>query len=222
MRATETARRPKRRPAPTPKPADGDGRLRILEAAIQSFASTGYDGTTTASVARNAEVTQPLVHHHFGSKEGLWRAAVDHLFARLAVVETAGDARGRPEDRLLDATLAFVEVSADHPEIVRILAREGTSPSPRLTYLLDHFVRGPMKAAVQAFREGQRTGLLAQDVRPELAIFFILGAGSHLFDVAALAQEGLGIDVRAKDTRAAFAHVFRRVLTGGLVTAGAR
>src|SRR5947208_3696369 len=47
---------------------DQAGRERILAAAIRSFSEVGYEGTTTAGLARDAGVTQPLVHHHFGSK----------------------------------------------------------------------------------------------------------------------------------------------------------
>ena len=59
---------------------DGEGRQRILDAAIIGFAERGYAGTTTAAIARAAKVTQPLVHHHFKSKDGLWRAAMDQVF----------------------------------------------------------------------------------------------------------------------------------------------
>ena len=41
---------------------DGEGRQRILDAAIIGFAERGYAGTTTAAVARAAKVTQPLVN----------------------------------------------------------------------------------------------------------------------------------------------------------------
>ena len=59
------------------------GRDHILRAAIDAVADRGYGGTTTAAVARAAGVTQPLVHHHFGSKEGLYDAVLDALFGPL-------------------------------------------------------------------------------------------------------------------------------------------
>src|SRR3990167_6869881 len=43
-------------------------RERILEASLYEFADHGYEGATTASVARRVGVTQPLIHYHFGSK----------------------------------------------------------------------------------------------------------------------------------------------------------
>ena len=73
-RRRAAARGTRRRKPAVPEP---DGRERILTAAIRSFSEVGYAGTTTAGIARDAHVTQPLIHHHFGSKDGLWRAAVD-------------------------------------------------------------------------------------------------------------------------------------------------
>ena len=58
-------------------------RERILRAALAEFAIKGFDGTTTAAIARHAGVTQPLVHYHFTSKIVLWKAAVHSAFARM-------------------------------------------------------------------------------------------------------------------------------------------
>jgi hypothetical protein len=56
------------------------------------------------------------------------------------------------------------------------------------------YLREPFREVVAAVRDGQRAGLIATDVRPELVLFLILGAGSHLFDVTALARESVGVD----------------------------
>lgn len=50
---------------------------RILVAAREAFADTGYAGTTVRAVARAADVDPALVYHYFGSKEELLDAATD-------------------------------------------------------------------------------------------------------------------------------------------------
>lgn len=50
-------------------------RNRILDAARQELASHGYDGTSLRRVARRAQVDVRLVHHYFGPKTLLFRAA---------------------------------------------------------------------------------------------------------------------------------------------------
>ena len=188
-----------------------DGRDRILTVAIRSFAERGYDGTTTAGVAREAGVTQPLVHHHFGSKDGLWRAAMDELFAEVRMF-TAKDAKTSLREVLLRSVEQFVRLSADRPEIARIIAREGTAPNARLTYLIENYLKTPFTEFVEALGQGQKAGLIAKPIRPDLLFFFFLGACTHLFDVTALAKEGLGIDTNRKDTREQFVVLAREIL----------
>jgi AcrR family transcriptional regulator len=49
---------------------------RIIDAAFFEFGQNGYSGTTTAAIARRADVTEPLIFTHFGSKANLFRKAV--------------------------------------------------------------------------------------------------------------------------------------------------
>ena len=59
-----------RRPGPT-RTKDA-----ILAAARAQFAARGYTATTLRSVARAVGVHPALIHHHFGSKEQLYNAAL--------------------------------------------------------------------------------------------------------------------------------------------------
>jgi len=194
---------------------DGDGRQRILDAAIIGFAERGYAGTTTAAIARAAKVTQPLVHHHFKSKDGLWRAAMDQVFGDVPEV-VPDDPALTPAQILFDAVERFVLLAARRPAMTRIIAREGTSPSPRLTYLVDRYLRAPFTRIIGVLRDGQGAGLIPASLRPELLLFFFLGAGNHIFDVAALAKESVGIDVAAPATRADFIAMIHDVLRTGV------
>ena len=195
--------------------AEQDGRERILAVAIRAFSEVGYEGTTTAGIARDAGVTQPLVHHHFGSKEGLWRAAMDALFANVpsVIARAAGEP---PPDSLLAIVEGFVRWVAAHPEVTRVIARTGATPSPRLDHLVQRYLREPLRQVAEVVRAGQRAGVIAPDVRPDLLLFLILGAGSHLFDVKAFAQRSLGIDVTAPGTRDQFVALVRMLLERGL------
>lgn len=61
-----------------PRAGAPDTREAILEAARATFAEAGYDRATIRRIATTAGVDPALVHHYFGSKEGLFAAAV-HL-----------------------------------------------------------------------------------------------------------------------------------------------
>lgn len=51
-------------------------RARILEAASQSFRSSGYAGTGVDGIAKAAGVTSGAFYAHFGSKDGAFEAAL--------------------------------------------------------------------------------------------------------------------------------------------------
>jgi AcrR family transcriptional regulator len=59
------------------RPGPSQTRDQILRAARALFAERGYARTTIRSIAAAAEVNQGLVHHYFGSKEQLYREALD-------------------------------------------------------------------------------------------------------------------------------------------------
>lgn len=58
------------------RPGAADTRGHILDVAKAEFARLGYDGASVRGIARVADVDPALVHHYFGSKEGLFTAAL--------------------------------------------------------------------------------------------------------------------------------------------------
>ncbi|WP_129841703.1 TetR family transcriptional regulator [Streptomyces sp. RFCAC02] len=72
--------RPRRGPGRPPRAAAADGtpdtRQRILASARAAFGEHGYDKASIRAIARGADVNPALVHHYFGTKEGVFAAAV--------------------------------------------------------------------------------------------------------------------------------------------------
>ncbi len=52
-------------------------RQAIVTAALRVFTSTSYAGATTAEIAREAGITEPVLYRHFASKRDLWLACLD-------------------------------------------------------------------------------------------------------------------------------------------------
>src|ERR1700749_233413 len=48
----------------------------LIEAAMQLFASKGFDGTRTLEIAQKAKVNEALIARYFGGKEGLLLAVL--------------------------------------------------------------------------------------------------------------------------------------------------
>lgn len=58
-------------------------RAALLEVACRAFAGGSYRGTTTAEIAREAGVTEPILYRHFESKRDLYLACLDLVSERV-------------------------------------------------------------------------------------------------------------------------------------------
>ncbi len=65
-------------------------RRRLLDATVACLVELGYGGTTTSAVAERAGVSRGAQLHHYGTRQQLMGAAVEHLAAqRLEAVQAA-------------------------------------------------------------------------------------------------------------------------------------
>ena len=84
-------------------------RTAIFEAATRAFRDEGYDSTSMDRVAELAAVSKRTVYNHFGSKEALFQAVIQHL------IEQMHEAKKIPwdPDRTLEEQLTdFARVKA--------------------------------------------------------------------------------------------------------------
>ncbi len=58
-------------------------RAALVEAGLRVFEGGSYSGATTAEIAREAGVSEPILYRHFASKRELYFACVDEAWARL-------------------------------------------------------------------------------------------------------------------------------------------
>lgn len=87
-------------------------RRRILAAALELFATTGYSGTSTTAVARAAGVTRGALYHHFADKAALFRAVFLELEEELDEAAN-GAALARAGEGVLAAFLAGCSACLD-------------------------------------------------------------------------------------------------------------
>ena len=175
---------------------------RILEAALVEFGTHGFDGASTRAIAERAGVHQPQINYHFDGKDELWRAAVDHLFARLdeAMVPVTG-----PEELVR----AFVAFAADHPELNRIMVQEAPSGSGRLEWLVEHHVQSRFDLLAGLLDDGIEV-LGTRD--PLVAWYTLIGAASLLYVNAPEGRLLTGRDPMGADVRAAHADAVVRMV----------
>jgi AcrR family transcriptional regulator len=96
---------------------------------------------------RELGVSHNLIHQRFGTKEELWRAAVDFGFGRLMrhMQGLFDPTLSDPLEQLRVAGHRFLVFSADHPELVALMNIEGRQDTDRLTYIYDTYVEPMLK-----------------------------------------------------------------------------
>jgi AcrR family transcriptional regulator len=118
-------------------------RIAVVETACRVFAKSSYRGSTTAQIARETGVTEPVLYRHFASKRELYLACLDAAWERLRLlwekalareeepamwVATLGQTylQGRAADRiiLIDLWVQALTEAADDVEIRRGLREQ--------------------------------------------------------------------------------------------------
>jgi AcrR family transcriptional regulator len=173
-----------------------DTRDRIVAAALRAFADHGFDGATTRDIAAAAGVPQGLITYHFGGKEALWRATMDHIFGLLrgSLDARAADLAGAAAPTRLRLLLRhFVAFSAAHPELHRLMIQEGKRDTARTRWLVETHVRPLYDFTSGTLRALQREGLVPR--LPLVSLYYVvLGAACHMFVVAPECRQLTGID----------------------------
>ena len=69
--------------APLTRLPAAERRRAIVDAALRVFSSGSYAGATTADIAREAGVSEPILYRHFSRKKDLYFACLDEAWTRL-------------------------------------------------------------------------------------------------------------------------------------------
>jgi AcrR family transcriptional regulator len=68
------------------KPRDREStERRILEAAIETFSTFGFDASTTRQIAESASANEALIFRYFGDKDGLLKAIIEFFSSQTAI-----------------------------------------------------------------------------------------------------------------------------------------
>lgn len=172
-----------------------DVRERILAAALECFAAFGFEGTSTRAVAAKAGLTHSLVLYHFESKDQLWLSTVEAAVEPFVRdVRSAFIGKEGPADQILRAFIAqFVRLSAERPEVNRIMTVEGGQDTERLRYVMDKYIRQNFIEICSLIRRGQDEGTV-RECDPARLYFHIIAGSTAGFSKAAQYKELTGRD----------------------------
>jgi TetR/AcrR family transcriptional regulator len=187
-------------------------RERIVKAALEAFAAKGFHGASTRDIAQRARTNQGLITYHFRSKDALWRAATDRVFAmltkRMSEQLSALESQD-PRERARESIRIYVRFAAAHPELFRIMVDEGKNSEPRMRWLVDTH----LKPAYERFMQPRGVRLSGFDDRNLPHAYYVMaGAGSLIFAVAPECRRLTGLDPESEEVVEAHAEFVARLL----------
>ncbi len=173
----------------------------MIGAATLSFGERGYRASSLKAIGERAGISHGVIPFHFGSKEGLLLAVVDHCF-EVFQRSVFGALAGRTRDFSLGDLRAFVEAQLtfqqERPEVGRlfqVLMFEALGPSPELRAHFQSFHARLKTRGAGWIRAGQEAGTIRReldaDATVDMLLCFSTGLRTH-----SLLLEGEAIDRR--------------------------
>jgi TetR/AcrR family transcriptional regulator len=147
-------------------------RAAILDAAEDLFLDKGFAGTSMSDIAKASGVTKSLIHHHFGSKEGLWSEVKRASFAKYHELQMALFANtGEPVELLRASMRTYFQVLREHPATLRMIWWMVLEGDTECDDMVDELCR----VGVERIEQAQAAGLIRDDVGAQHILTMFLG-----------------------------------------------
>jgi AcrR family transcriptional regulator len=166
---------------------------RVLDAALVSFGTKGYEATSLDQIANSLGVRKQTVLYWFPSKEVLLAAVVDRSAGELRVAfEDALEKAGTGWERIETVVRSVFRLAARRPELLGLVREVGRIGPPAAGRLSDGV--SPLVSRATEFLE---TEMAAGNLRRHDAKFFLLSAYSMVIGVATEVEvlRALGMDL---------------------------
>lgn len=160
-----------------------DVRERLLEAGVQTFSKSGFNGCSVQDITDTAGVPKGSFYNHFESKEALGAAALEHYWSdggacdQLKILNQPGtSACERLRAYFEQATLDMSRLGFTCGCLIGNMAAEQSDHSPLIAAQLSAIFAGWTRRVGQCIGEAQAAGEIRSEVDPELLATFVLNA----------------------------------------------
>ena len=179
----------------------------MLETACRAFARSSYRGATTAEIAREAGITEPILYRYFDSKRDLYLACLDETWRGFR--DAAETALADDPERCLGAIADAYMAKKSKLRLVDLWIQALTEASDDA--VIAKTVRGQIREVhgffADVIRRGQAAGVLHPD-RDPVAEAWLFVAGGLLATIDHRLGGLLGDDLeRVRASRRAYMHV---------------
>jgi AcrR family transcriptional regulator len=152
-------------------------RAAVLDTACHVFSRSSYRGATTAEIAREAGISEPILYRHFGSKRDLYLACLEEAWetfrqeATTAMAEDPAGCLGVIADRymskgnrlrIVDLWIQALTEANEDAVIAKALRRQ---------------IRNVHDFFANVIRDGQKRGVIHPDRDAEAEAWILVGGG---------------------------------------------
>jgi AcrR family transcriptional regulator len=154
--------------APQRRNADAT-RSKILDAALVEFGEQGLAAGNTDDIAARCGVNKRMIYYYFGSKEGLYLAALESVFEKLVALENEIEVEHLEPAAAIEAMINLkIDYYLDNPHFVSFLSMENFHKARYLkkSKKLDMFKTPLTEIIGRILKRGQSSGQFRKDVDP--------------------------------------------------------
>jgi TetR/AcrR family transcriptional regulator len=159
-------------------------RLAILAAAVSEFADKGFEAASIRSIGERTGLLHPLITYHFPTKDLLWRAAAEYVFAQIRSewdqLEIAANTSSAVE-RLRQEYRAVFRYTVAFPEFHRFMRQEALTDNPRLKWAAETILAPLLERLLPQIKSAQDDGMLPR-VEPIIFHYMMIALTATLSD----------------------------------------
>jgi AcrR family transcriptional regulator len=153
----------------------------VVETACKIFAKGSYHGSTTAQIARETGVTEPVLYRHFSSKRDLYLACLDSVWEQVrALWEKALAREPEPANWLKAIGKAYLEARAAARIVLVdlwIQALTEAADDPEIRRALRAQVREVHEFVADVIRRAQEAGGIRPERDPDAEAWIFISLG---------------------------------------------
>ena len=156
-------------------------RAAVVATACRVFAKSSYRGSTTALIARETGVTEPVLYRHFASKRELYLACLDSVWEQVRTLwENAVEREQDPANWLKAIGKAYLEARASARIVLVdlwIQALTEAADDPEIRRALRQQVHDVHGFVADLIRRAQEDGGVLRDRDPDAEAWIFISLG---------------------------------------------
>jgi AcrR family transcriptional regulator len=144
-------------------------RAKILQAALSEFGERGLPAVSTDDIAERCGVNKRMIYYYFGSKEGLYLAALESVFENLVARERDINIEHLEPAAAIEAIINLkIDYYLENPRFISFISMENFYKACHLrkSSKLAMFKSTLTDVVARILKRGQSSGQFRQDVEP--------------------------------------------------------